>query len=98
MKKLLRMQLPRLSGWMVAAACGVLIVWLIAPQQLSVIVYKGVLLMLAGVGGYWFDRSLFPYARPHDHFVEGHHAIGVGLMLRRAVIVGAAMLSVGLAL
>ncbi len=90
--------MPRMTDWAsLAVVLVILIAWL-APQQLSVIAYKGALLALAAVGGYALDRSLFPYARPHNDFVEGHHMIGVGLMLRRAIIVAAVLLSVGLAL
>jgi hypothetical protein len=44
--------------------------------------------------GYWFDRILFPYARPHDE------PVGVArgaAMKRRALIVSAAVVSAGFA-
>ena len=41
-----------------------LAVFLVAPQQLPVSLYKLNLIALAAVAGYWIDRSVFPYARP----------------------------------
>lgn len=46
---------------------------LFAPQNLPVILYKGSLLTLAGVGGYWLSRGLFPYGRP-DQWLTGGRA------------------------
>lgn len=90
---------PRLSGWLLVALLLAAVVWLLAPQQLSVTVYKLSLVAAAAVAGYWLDRSLFPYARP-DRYLEGTVAefslIFASAMLRRAVIVAAAMLAVGL--
>lgn len=78
---------------------------------LSVTVYKLSLVYLAGVVGYWIDRELFPYARPDGllgQFLNASHqttaqgylqglALAFGLaQLRRALIVGAAMLAVGM--
>ena len=34
---------------------------------LAVTLYKAHLLSLGGWGGYWLDRGLFPYDRPHTH-------------------------------
>jgi len=83
---------------------------------LAVTVYKSHLMALGGWGGYWLDRSLFPYDRPHlyledgedeiedsapaDGFVEGVTAVAYGAfgqaMLRRAIIVAACLICVGL--
>jgi len=90
--------LPRMSDWFVCAAVLLSLVAWLAPANLPVVMYKLSLVALAGVLGYVLDRSLFPYARPHEHFVDGHHAIGVGCMLRRAVIVAAAMIGVTMGL
>lgn len=102
-----RIQPPRLSGWLIITLVLLACVWAIAPQQLPVSLYKLSLVTLAAVVGYWIDRSLFPYARPHtvleldDHGEEvttGDDALRwMGMaMLRRAIIVGAAMLAMGL--
>lgn len=114
----------RMADWLLAAVILSALVWLLAPQQLPVSLYKLSLIALAAVAGYWVDRSLFPYARP-DSFLafvgendeaedaddggpEGDQ-IAVSLvsdqpmlrlmgvaMLRRAIIVAAAMVAVGL--
>ena len=55
---------PRLWGWLLMTLVLLAAVWLIAPQQLPVSLYKLSLVTLAAVVGYWLDRSLFPYARP----------------------------------
>jgi len=61
---MLNLKLPRLSGWIVLALLLIGIVLLVAPQQVPVMIYKLALVSLAGLAGYWLDRSLFPYARP----------------------------------
>lgn len=126
---LLRVKRARMLDWLGVAALLSVLVWLMAPQQLPVSVYKLSLVAMAAVAGYWLDRSLFPYARP-DLFLELHVAEAgkdeakaveffsfteqhsaeqlsdasrtdqlrlFGLcMLRRASIVAAAMIAVGL--
>ena len=101
-------RLPRLSGWLIITIALLFLVWLLAPQQLPVSLYKLSLVSLAAVVGYWLDRSLFPYARP-DFFmllVNVHKyrsyesaiaaAALAASMIRRAIIVGCAMLAMGL--
>lgn len=93
----------RLAGWALLALALSLAVWAIAPQQLPVSLYKIDLVALAGVLGYWLDRGLFPYARP-DAWSDlarygdapGNARVFAACMLRRALVVGAAMLAVGL--
>lgn len=110
------LRLPRLSGWLLITLALAGAVLAIAPQQLPVSLYKLSLVTLAGVVGYWLDRSLFPYARP-DMFMElggievdedescvALHIVPdttllrlMGMaMLRRAIIVAATMLAMGL--
>ena len=114
--------------WLIVALLLAVLVWLVAPQQLPVSLYKVSLVALAAVAGYWIDRSLFPYARP-DFFLQldqthelevrpddgdddahdgvEHLTLQVApdtallqlmgqAMLRRAIIVAATMLAVGL--
>ena len=57
-------KLPRLTSWWLIALVLSLAVFLIAPQQLPVSLYKLNLISLAAVAGYWIDRKVFPYARP----------------------------------
>ena len=121
-----RTRTPRMTDWLVIALLLAVLVWLIAPQQLPVSLYKLSLVALAAVAGYWIDRSLFPYARPdaflqlgnvHEPMVRmGGDAysdevpwinldvapdtallqLAGQAMLRRAIIVAATMLAVGL--
>jgi len=74
---LVRLARARMADWVVAAVLLTLLVWLMAPQQVPVTLYKLSLVALAGVVGYWVDRSLFPYARP-DLFFELHHGAAGG--------------------
>lgn len=124
----LRVRAPRLWGWILISIVLLLVVAWVAPQQVPVSIYKLSLVTMAGVVGYWLDRSMFPYARP-DVFLAMSEPFDVDLdepngnlscdpedglctletvpdapllqlaahsMLRRAVIVGAAMLAMGL--
>nr|WP_308645740.1 putative holin [Ottowia beijingensis] len=50
----------RMTDWLLVALGLALLVWLMAPQQLPVSVYKLSLVAMAAVAGYWIDRSLFP--------------------------------------
>lgn len=105
------MKLPRLSGWLIATLVLLLAILAFAPQQLPVSLYKLSLVSMAGVAGYWLDRELFPYARPDSYLsttfspgvpftgrtvAPGHEVLYAAAMIRRAIIVGAAMLAVGL--
>jgi len=89
-----------MADWLLAAIVLSALVWLLAPQQLPVSTYKLSLIALAAVAGYWVDRSLFPYARPDTFVFKFESANAVWLfaasMLRRAIIVAAAMIAVGL--
>lgn len=106
------MKIPRLSGWLIVTVLLLIFIALLNPQQLPVSLYKLSLISEAGVAGYWLDRSLFPYARPDNFmaqpvsigapFVPNRSVVPsqqiafAAAMLRRAVIVGCAMLAVGL--
>ena len=99
-------RLPRMCGWLAIAVVLGCAVAVLAPQQLAVSLYKLSLVSMAAVAGYWLDRSLFPYARPDAYeklsFSRGDPMqqvtlfVFVGCMLRRAVVVAAAMLAVGM--
>ncbi|AMK09636.1 putative holin [Pseudodesulfovibrio indicus] len=107
------MRTPRMTKTATLALALLCLVALISPQQLGVIAYKVALVLLAGVAGYILDRALFPYARPHilsPDPVNPREMSGDALrfdlwdtlyitaQIRRAVIVAAAMLAVGLGL
>lgn len=58
-------KLPRLTSWWLIALALSALVFLLAPQQIPVSLYKLNLIALAAVAGYWIDRKVFPYARPN---------------------------------
>ena len=106
------MKSPRLAGWLIATVLLLAVIGLIYPHQLPVSLYKLSLVTMAGVAGYWLDRSLFPYARP-DEFMSKPFSPGgpfvadksvapnlaivfAAAMVRRALIVGCAMMAIGL--
>ena len=115
------MKQPRLFGWLIATVLLLAVIGLLYPHQLPVSLYKLSLVTMAGVAGYWLDRSLFPYARPDSFIVKikpGEESCDIDLdgdcklipwevvdgdgfvfamtMLRRAIIVGCAMMAIGL--
>lgn len=79
---------------------------------LAVSLYKAHLMSLGGWGGYWLDRWLFPYDRPHaylecddspEEVAEGFASAELvasnafsNAMLRRAIIVAACVICAGL--
>lgn len=107
----------RMMDWLLVAVLLSVLIIVMYPQQLPVSIYKLNLISIAGVVGYWLDRSLFPYARPDsfmecdvehesapedgpltfelEHFIQNDLLLAVS-MLRRSVIVAAAMIAVGL--
>jgi hypothetical protein len=99
--------LPRMTTPSLFCLALLILVLLAAPQQLPIIAYKLALVTGAGVAGYGLDRALFPYGRPHaalpdcyygDTPIDGSQVLYIVAQGRRAVIVAAAMLAVGLGL
>ncbi|MBZ9610790.1 putative holin [Rheinheimera maricola] len=91
--------LPRLTLWAIVAVILLFAIAMVSPQQLPVVLYKLALVTLASVLGYWVDRSLFPYDRPHTYAETGEDLMPRGLaMLRRALIVLACVLGLTLGL
>ena len=108
---------PRLLLWLLASIILSMLALYVQAKLpgnvLAVTLYKAHLLSLGGWGGYWLDRALFPYDRPHEYLLPDMGdaivaAEGVATaelvasdcygmaMLRRAVIVAAALICVGL--
>jgi hypothetical protein len=86
------------------AAILLALVWVLSPQQGPVIAYKLALVMLAAFTGYWVHRWTFPYARP-DRFLTpsglvmvNHKRVFAAALICRAIVVGCAMLAVGMGL
>lgn len=88
------MRMPRLADWIAITVVLTLAIGIIAPQQLTVTLYKLSLVSLAAAVGYWIDRSLFPYARPDELTLTDHQVAAA--FLRRALIVGACIIGVSL--
>ena len=59
-----RVRKLHLWEWLTLVAVLSVAIALVAPQQLSVLAYKVLMLSVAALAGYALDRSLFPYARP----------------------------------
>lgn len=109
----MKIENPFRAGSLFALALvALVIVGFVAPQQLGVALWKCSLVVLAGWTGYWIDRSLFPYGRPHRALENAYTAftqtnyevadINVRLFnaatFRRAAIVVGTMLALALAL
>lgn len=120
----MQFKFPRMLVWLVLTIVLMGLALLLqaeAPGNLiAVTLYKAHLLSLGGWGGYWLDRALFPYDRPHDYLQDeepGQRAacnpapaptseeqtailVSAGTfgsaMLRRAIIVAACLITVGL--
>lgn len=91
----LRKLFPRLSNWGIVSVLGLAGIALIAASQLPVILLKVTLVAIGATVGYWIDRALYPYARPHE---ANAGKPSTSAMLRRAIIVGAVILSISLGL
>lgn len=58
-------------AWLALAAFGLLAaVWLFSPQQIPVILYKGVLVLFAMLIGTFCDAAICPYGRPSGYLVD----------------------------
>jgi hypothetical protein len=98
----------RMSGWGLGAALLGVGVYFFIPQEFEVALWKSALVASAAFGGYWLDRTLFPYARPHALTADEHDFmwskddpqghVFVGSMIRRALLVIGTMVAVGASL
>ena len=100
----------RVWPWLLGALLTTAIVGLIAPHQLGVLVWSLSKLSLGAYLGYWIDRSVFNYGRPGDLCAHGRRAEESlrwtvakdawlnfrSAMLRRAIVMAAAILALGL--
>lgn len=83
----------RMLFWPLVAV--VLLVSLDRPEQLDVLAYKAAMVTLAAWIGYWIDRHLFSYARPHT---QDSPYTAAQAMLRRALVVSSVILAFALGL
>lgn len=96
----------RLFGWTIITVLLLLLLGILRPEQLQVVLYKLSLVTLGAVLGYWIDRAMFPYARPHTqiscnaniHSDPMMRTLPALLMLRRAVVVFACIIGLTLGL
>lgn len=91
-----RDKFPRMTEWLLITIILLVLIGIFAPQQLPVSLYKLSLITMAAVTGYWIDRSVFPYARPDDISLMPSAILQATAQIRRAIIIGAAMLAVSL--
>src|SRR5690349_16693959 len=90
--------LPRMWDWALYAIGLLLVVWLVAPAQLSVVVYKVTLLALATVLAYVIDRSLFKRARDRIDNKMPRDVFSAARLLSRALVFLAVVLGITLGL
>jgi hypothetical protein len=66
--------IPRMLVCLVLTLALVALALLVQSQWprslLAVTLYKAHLMALGGWGGYWLDRALFPYDRPHTYLID----------------------------
>ncbi len=78
--------------WLAGAIIAMVVLGVLAPHQLGVLVWSLTKLSIGAYLGYWIDRSVFPYARPHELKIEWR----IWAMMRRAIIVAAVIIALGL--
>ena len=87
---------PRMTLWTLISVGLLAAVIAIRPDQISVVVWKLLLIALAAPMAYWLDRALFPYARPHELDPDtGQRDVA---MFRRALVFTACVLGLALGL
>ncbi len=90
----------RCIQWLLLALFFTMLLAFSEPYQLVVLVWELAKLCIAVFLGYWIDRSIFFYARPGHYHPRKGSADEVTaralLMLRRAIIMGATILALGL--
>jgi Putative 2/3 transmembrane domain holin len=104
-------ELPRMLLWalltVVLMGLALFVQTAYPGNVFAVTLYKAHLMALGGWGGYWLDRALFPYSRPHLCLNVSALAVdavrdqqwrqeAMHAMLRRAIIVAACLVCVGL--
>lgn len=81
----------RMLDWFLITVLLIGLVYLTAPAQLQVLIFKVAQVSLCGWLGYWFDRGIAPYARPDSGRLTSQERAAAGM--RRAIIIGCAMLA-----
>ena len=82
----------RFGPWWLASLVALLLVVWLAPQQVSVLIYKLLQITIAVKAAYWADRALFRHAPPIDDTMLADPLHAARLLARAivafAVIVG----------
>jgi hypothetical protein len=78
------------QAWL-ATIVLLVVVFAVAPQQVPIVAYKGALITLGAISGFWLDRWVFPKIRSETNAIDRMHA-----MYRRAALMAAGMLAFGL--
>ncbi|MEX0745300.1 MAG: putative holin [Phycisphaeraceae bacterium] len=100
----------RALPWLLLALVATAVVAGLAPYQLGVLAWSLAKLCIGAYLGYWIDRTIYPYARPHDLFGRAnllasrdqndgarHLRQQASLAtLRRALVMAAVILALGL--
>ena len=88
---------PRKWQWYIVTAALMVAIYFVAPQQLSVVTYKVLLVSLAGVLALTIDRSLYKRWGPLIDGMERSN-VGAARVLARALVFLAVVLGVSLGL
>ncbi|MBL1267633.1 MAG: hypothetical protein COA87_007770 [Halomonas sp.] len=89
----------RIGPWLILALITTIGVAFLYPHQLGVLLWSLTKLCWGAYLGYWIDRSIYPYARPAVFNPDkdlNERTLWELLMLRRAIIISAAVLALGL--
>lgn len=89
----------RIGPWLILALITTIGVAFLYPHQLGVLLWSLTKLCWGAYLGYWIDRSIYPYARPAVFNPDkdlNERTLWELLMLRRAIIIAAAVLALGL--
>ena len=76
----------RMWVWIVATVVLVAVIWVAAPAQMQVLVYKASLLTFSVALAYWFDRALFRKVLPVDDKMPKDDLVSAARLLARALI------------
>ena len=90
--------LGRMLQWLIISAMLLIVVALIAPQQVGNIVKQAANVTLFAYLGYRLDRSVFPEARPSDQTVCSNPITQAAAQIRRALLMAATIIGGSLGL
>lgn len=88
----------RAGPWLIFTIVMAAIVGFLYPHQLGVLLWSLTKLSAGAYLGYWIDRTIFYYGRPGDiaHEDLDTALLIIGCMIRRALIMAAAITALGL--